>query len=139
MMIEQLNTFLTHYQDTPFKTGVNDCALFAAHWIKLRTGEDLAARFQGRYLDDEGSHKLITEFGFKDLEDMVIKECDRLGVRRESPLLAQRGDVVWVQGVRTKLCGIVTSDGVAVLSAKGLITLPISSIEIAWTIEGAAE
>lgn len=138
-MIERLGKFLAHYRDTQFETGKHDCALFVAHWIELRTGEDLAASFKGAYRSDRESHKLIRAKGYQHLEDMVLTLGDKVGVRRETPLLAQRGDVAWITDGDTKLCGIVCAAGVAVLSDQGLIIKPLHSINVAWCIpEGGA-
>ncbi|MGF1775907.1 DUF6950 family protein [Vibrio nomapromontoriensis] len=132
--MESLHEFLNRYQCTRFKTGENDCALFVAAWVRLLTGKDLAKRFQGHYCNDIGSHRLIRKLGFNDLEDMVHVLGDAVGVRRSTPLLAQRGDVAWLKGSHEHICGIVCANGVAVLGPEGLIIVPLSTIETAWQI-----
>jgi hypothetical protein len=136
--MEPLHQFLKSYQDVRFKTGVNDCALFVAAWVQLLTGEDLAKDFLGNYANDTGSHRLIRKRGFKNLEHMVHELGDKYGVRRETPALAQRGDVVWVAGSEQSLCGIIGAPGVMVLSEKGLIALPLQKVICAWCITRGA-
>lgn len=134
--IEKLNTFLAKYADKDFATGVNDCALFVSDWTLELTGEDLAAPFRGRYKTDLGSARLIKKLGYKGLEDLVYREFDRIAKRRESTLIAQRGDVAWVNGSQERVCGVVGASGVLVLGVTGLVSLPLSSIVCAWEIEG---
>ncbi|MCG9624646.1 hypothetical protein L1D34_07305 [Vibrio mediterranei] len=138
-MMEQLHNFLATYRDTSFETGVNDCALFVAAWIKLCTGQDLAAHFHGRYCNDAGSHRLIRKQGFKHLKEMVHSLGDDIGERLDNPLLAQRGDVVWLNDTRHCLCGIVCSSGIAVLSDSGLSILPLHTAITAWRIPISGE
>ncbi|MCU8207697.1 hypothetical protein M2H05_15010 [Vibrio vulnificus] len=134
--IEKLNEFLADYTGKGFATGVNDCALFVSNWALVVTGEDLAVPFRGRYKTDLGSARLIKKLGYKNLEDLVHREFDRVGKRRKSPLMAQRGDVAWVVGSQERVCGIVGAGGVLVLGVSGLVSLPLSSIVCAWEIEG---
>ncbi len=132
---ELLAEFLKPYRSQEFETGVNDCALFISDWAKALTGLDLAVRFRGKYNSDLGSARLIKKLGYAGLEDLVCSEFDRIGKRRQKPMLAQRGDIVWVNGAKERLCGIVGATGILVLGIDGLITLPISKAAIAWEVD----
>ncbi len=136
---ELLTEFLKPYQSQAFETGVNDCALFISDWTKTLTGLDLAVRFRGKYNSDLGSARLIKKLGYAGLEDLVCSELDRIGKRRQKPMLAQRGDIVWVHGAKERLCGIVGATGILVLGIDGLITLPISNALIAWEVDMVEE
>lgn len=133
--LQQLTEFLTRYQDRPFETGVNDCALFISDWVLELTGKDFSEPFRGQYTSDLGSARLIKKLGFTDLSDLVSSTLDEHASRRSAPLLAQRGDVAWVKNRDEYLCGIVVGDGVVVLGENGLITLSILQVEKAWCIE----
>ncbi|MCE7638393.1 hypothetical protein LZT07_13795 [Vibrio fluvialis] len=133
--LELLNAFIKNYQDRTFETGVNDCALFASDWAKTLTGLDLATRFRGKYRSDLGSARLIKKLGYRGLEDLVCSELDRIGHRLENPLQAERGDIAWVQGPTEKVCGIVGGTGVFVLGLNGLVSLPVTKVLRAWSID----
>ncbi|WP_158133661.1 DUF6950 family protein [Vibrio navarrensis] len=136
MKIQKLVSFLEMYQGRPFETGVNDCALFVSDWVRLLTGHDFAEPFRGKYTSDLGSARLMKKLGYKDLYDLVASTLDAHGAKRASPMLAQRGDVVWAKHRETYLCGIALADGVAAIGHDGLLSLPISSIQEAWCIDG---
>ncbi|SHO58804.1 DUF6950 family protein [Vibrio quintilis] len=133
-MIDLFHDFLDPYLDRPFQTGVNDCALFVADWVKQLTGDDFAAPFRGHYQTDLGSARLIKKQGYRDLADLVISTLDSHCQRREFPALAQRGDVAWLDNQGRMLCGIVAACGVIAIGTDGLISLPISAVKIAWQV-----
>jgi hypothetical protein len=100
----------------PFVWGVHDCPTFAFETRMILTvGEDVAA--------------LWRRLGWASLEDMGRA---LLGEPRTSVLLAQRGDIVLADtGLGFGICTGATAVGMA---PEGLMTVPLTSCQLAWPI-----
>lgn len=127
----QLKEFLDAASKQSFSWGVADCALFAADWVALRTGEDLAAEFRGTYNTEPGSVEALNREGNATLEDALR---DKLGEPLPSPLQAQRGDVALVSTPIGLACGVVTAHGVVCRGYRKLNVMPMHKIAFAWRI-----
>jgi len=114
----------------PFAWGLHDCATFAFGIRSLLTGgEDVAALWRGRYSTALGSARVMRRLGWASLEDMGLA---LLGAPRETPLLAQRGDIVLADtGLGFGICVGATAVGMA---TEGLMTVPLTSCRLAWSI-----
>jgi hypothetical protein len=93
----------------PFVWGLHDCPTFAFETRMLLTdGEDTAALWRGRYT------------------------TALLGDPRTTALLAQRGDIVLADtGLGFGICNGATAVGMA---PEGLVTVPLTSCQLAWPI-----
>ena len=114
----------------PFAWGLHDCVTFAFETrMTLTGGADMAALWRGRYSTALGSARVMRRLGWGSLEDMGHA---LLGAPRETPLLAQRGDIVLVgTGLGFGICVGATAVGMA---PEGLMTVPLTSCRLAWTI-----
>jgi hypothetical protein len=76
----------------PFAWGDHDCASFAFETRRMLTeGEDVAALWRGRYTTALGAQRVMRRLGWASIEAMGRS---LLGEPRETPLLAQRGDMI---------------------------------------------
>jgi hypothetical protein len=96
---------------TPFEFGRMDCSLWAADWVRLRTGVDLAADWRGQYGTRREYMRLLLARG--GLVRVAARAMERVGatlvpvetvrpgdigiiVTEDGPALAIRGSVDWV-------------------------------------------
>jgi len=114
----------------PFAWGLHDCVTFAFETrMTLTGGADMAALWRGRYSTALGGARVMRRLGWGSLEDMGLA---LLGAPRETPLLAQRGDIVLADtGLGFGICVGATAAGMA---PEGLMTVPLTSCRLAWTI-----
>ncbi|MEQ8367406.1 MAG: hypothetical protein RIB61_11915 [Roseicyclus sp.] len=95
----------------------------------LTVGEDVAALWRGRYTTALGGERVMRRLGWASLEDMGRA---LLGEPRTSVLLAQRGDIVLADtGLGFGICTGATAVGMA---PEGLMTVPLTSCQLAWPI-----
>lgn len=87
---QRLNNYLSAHLDAKFEWGRIDCALFVAGAVEAMTGVDYGAKFRGKYHDEAGALKAITEVG--GAKNIVVLMDDILPRRVRS--MVQRGDVV---------------------------------------------
>jgi len=90
----------------PFELGKMDCSLFAADWVRLQTGVDLAASWRGTYSTRREYLRLLSADG--GLVRVVARAMHHIKAPQIPPADAQPGDI----GI------IVTEDGPA-LAVRG--------------------
>lgn len=123
----ELQRFLTERREMPFSWGSNDCATFAAEWVRRCTGE---AVFESDYGDAAGA---VRAMNGQILADLVSA---RLGppLAGVELLRAGRGDVGLVpMGDRAGL-GVVAGRYVASPGADGLVLIDRDRLITAWRI-----
>lgn len=126
---ERLQAFIESRRDTAFAWGSHDCALFAADWVASVTGKDPADGIRGRYQTALGAGRVIKrEGGLEAIAD------SRLGERVE-PKLAQRGDVVLLDGSHGPTLGVCLGVEAAAPGEDGLMLVPMSRALACWRAE----
>lgn len=127
---EKLATFVHDKSHQSFEWGVNDCALFAADWVKILTDKDPAEAFRGRYSTAREAVDIIQEQG--GLEAIATKA---LGEPLSHTLMIQRGDVALVQvNGRESLTICVGSEVVGPAVDTGVALVPITDIIKSWAV-----
>ncbi|WP_234702889.1 DUF6950 family protein [Thalassobacter stenotrophicus] len=114
----------------PFVWGVHDCPTFAFETRMILTGgDDIAALWRGRYTTALGGARVMRRLGWASLEEMGRA---LLGEPRPAVLLAGRGDIVLSDtGLGFGICTGATAAGMA---PEGLVTVPLTSCQLAWPI-----
>ena len=117
----------------PFAWGSMDCALFVCDCILAITGEDVAAKFRGRYKTERGANSQWARRGYPTFLAIVIAT---LGEPLQTVRLAQRGDVVLIEGDLGFATAIVDLNGRDFVgaSAEGLHRFPIGLAKYAWRV-----
>lgn len=126
----RLHAALEAARTTPFAWGRHDCATWAFDLARdLSGGADHAALWRGRYRTAGGCAKTLRTLGWTSLE-----EGGRalLGEPLDDPRLAQRGDLVL--GGTPEAFGVVIGARAAFVAPEGLVTLPLGSCRLAWSI-----
>ena len=84
-----LHDYLLEAESRPFAWGEHDCALWAAGWVRLSTGDDFASAWRGRYRTARGAKALMTRRGFSGVAAIASAHLCEIPVP-----LAQRGDLL---------------------------------------------
>ena len=100
----------------PFRPGRQDCALFAAGWIKLATGRDLARGWRSRYRSLRRGQRLLQEAGFADHVALAAAHLPEI-----APAFAQVGDLAVLDD---NALGIVAGEMIYCLRPDGLGLVP---------------
>lgn len=128
----RLARFLEAASKRPFSWGQTDCALFAADWVLMATGEDPAVAFRGKYDSRSGAALALRQYGAGTLEATATK---MLGEPMSSPLCAQRGDICSITTDEGPALGICGGEFVAVMTPdQGWGRRPLSDISKAWRV-----
>jgi hypothetical protein len=105
-LLTDLSAHIRRGDVTPFGLGVMDCSLWAAEWVLIRTGRDLAAGWRGQYSTRREYMRLLLCDG--GLVRVTARAMKAVGATLVAPSDAQPGDI----GI------IMTTDGAA-LAVRG--------------------
>jgi hypothetical protein len=119
-----LAAYIEERRNAPFAWGSNDCCLFAADWIQIATGRDIAAQWRGSYTTALGARRALDEGG--GIERLVEQEG---GIRIQTGL-AQRGDLVAQDFPVGIALGICVGPLAAFVSQNGIEFVPLSKASI---------
>ena len=110
----------------PFAWGSNDCALWAAKWVRLCTGQDFTADWEGRYTTAAGAARRMLDLGYANVAEIASAALP------EKPVaMAVRGDLLLHP---SGALGICTGLQGSFLSADGLIADRTLDCERAWGV-----
>lgn len=127
-----LQHYLARTAHRRFDPGRHDCALWAAGWVQLATGKDLAARYRGRYDSLDQGYALLRETGYDHPIAIAAEHFTEI-----APLMANAGDlaVVVPAGSNEPALGIVQGSGfVYVLRETGLGTVSLTDAARAFRL-----
>ena len=110
----------------PFRPGRHDCALFAAGWVKLVTGWDLARGWRSTYRSLKRGQQLLEEAGFADHVAFAASHLPEI-----LPAFAQVGDLAVLE---TQAFGIVAGEMIYCLRPNGLGLVPRSAMRRAFQV-----
>lgn len=110
---------------TPFAWGTHDCASWAFS-VALRLRGEPPPPWLGTYSSEIGAYRALRAHGLA-LEDMGTSI---LGPPMASPLMAQRGDVVFAGGAY----GIVVGADILQIGPEGLVARPVTDAVRAWRV-----
>lgn len=110
-----------------FSWGSHDCCTFAQECVNAQLAETVVLPVVG-WTDERAALRAIAEAG--GLESGL----DGMFTRRESPLLAQRGDVALVDVHGRQCVAVCTGVSLVVPNADGLESIPVTDGLIAWRV-----
>ena len=96
----------------PFRPGRHDCALFAAGWVKIATGQDYARGWRSTYRSLKCGQQLLEEAGFSDHVDFAAAHLPEI-----APAFAQVGDLAVLDD---QAFGITVGEMIYCLKPEGL-------------------
>lgn len=114
--------YLTTWLKVPFTWGTNDCALFSARWVEIKTGKDHLVGIRSWSNKREAIRTLREVGGMKAALDRRLS--------RVHPNLARDGDLALY---RSCLC-IVSGPHVVGPSKNGLVFVSRLEAECAWSL-----
>ena len=116
-MADRHSAVIAYAQDareTAFRPGKHDCATFAAGWVKRCGGPDLMKGLRSKYSSLKKGRELAAEMGYATELDVVVAHL------HEVPrLMAQSGDVAWIEDGESAGFGLVAGEIVYCLTPKG--------------------
>ena len=110
----------------PFRPGRHDCALFAAGWVKLATGQDFARGWRSTYRSLRRGQQLLEEAGFADHVDFAAAHLPEI-----PPAFAQIGDLAVLDD---KAFGITAGEMIYCLRPQGLGLVPRGQMRRAFAV-----
>ena len=127
--MDRLSMLIAYAADAgqrPFRPGHHDCALFAAGWVKLVTGRDLARGWRSTYRSLRRGQQLLEEAGFADHVALAAAHLPEI-----APAFAQVGDLAVLE---TQAFGIVAGEMIYCLRPEGLGLVPRSAMRRAFNV-----
>ena len=100
----------------PFRPGRHDCALFAAGWVKIATGQDHARGWRSTYRSLRRGQQLLEEAGFADHVALAATHLPEI-----APAFAQVGDLAVLDD---NAFGINAGEMIYCLKPQGLGLVP---------------
>jgi hypothetical protein len=131
---ERLDQFVAGAIDKYFEWGSFDCCLFSCDAVLAITGVDLAADFRGSYSSELGAARLLAKY--RGVEGIAWKVAAEHSILEVPVLMAQRGDIVIMDGERGPTLGIVAPHGdkALFLGVDGMAAVELSKCRKAWRI-----
>lgn len=136
--VAALESYLIGCSTKHFRYGDIDCALFAADWVQVATGVDLAAEYRGKYACAFGAARALKEIAHGGLIEAATRA---LGNPLAAPEGAHRGDialapVVTETGRVGAALAIVDLSGarLVALGPSGLTRAPLTQATLAWSV-----
>jgi len=111
----------------PFRPGRHDCALFAAGWVKLATGRDLARGWRSAYRSLSKGQHMLEEAGYADHVALAAAHLPEV-----APAFAQVGDIAVLDN---QAFGIVAGEMIYCLRPEGLGLVPRGQMRRAFQLE----
>ena len=127
--MDRLSLLIAYAADAgqqPFRPGRHDCALFAAGWVKLVTGRDLARGWRSTYRSLRRGQQLMQDAGFSDHVAFAAAHLPEI-----APAFAQVGDLAVLE---TQAFGIVAGEMIYCLRPEGLGLVPRSAMRRAFNL-----
>lgn len=128
----RLNDHLEKSRKKPFEWGGNDCVLFSADVIQAMTGADPIPELRGKWTSKATARRVLKKHG--GLEATAEKVANENGWRRVPNMLAQRGDLLLMQGKNGPLLAICVGASAIAPGESGMVTLPVGQAIKAWHI-----
>jgi hypothetical protein len=110
----------------PFRPGRHDCALFAAGWVKLVTGRDLARGWRSTYRSLKRGQRLLREAGFADHVALAAAHLPEI-----APAFAQPGDLAVLED---NAFGLNAGEMIYCLRPDGLGLVPRGQMRRAFAV-----
>ncbi|WP_416914062.1 DUF6950 family protein [Seohaeicola sp.] len=121
-----LIAYATEAGQRPFRPGRHDCALFAAGWVKIATGQDYARGWRSTYRSLKRGQQLLEVAGFSDHVDFAAAHLPEI-----APAFAQVGDLAVLDD---QALGIVAGEMIYCLKPQGLGLIPRSAMRRAFAV-----
>jgi hypothetical protein len=110
----------------PFRPGRHDCALFAAGWVKIATGQDFARGWRSTYRSLRRGQQLLEEAGFVDHVALAATHLPEI-----ASAFAQIGDLAVLDD---QAFGIVAGEMIYCLKPQGLGLVPRGCMRRAFAV-----
>jgi len=110
----------------PFRPGRHDCALFAAGWVKIATGQDHARGWRSTYRSLRRGQQVLEAAGYSDHVALAAAHLPEI-----PPAFAQPGDLAVLDD---NAFGIIAGEMIYCLKPQGLGLVPRGSMRRAFAV-----
>ena len=124
--LSMLIAYATEAGQKPFRPGRNDCALFAAGWVKIATGQDCARGWRSIYRSLKRGQQLLEKAGFADHVEFAAAHLPEI-----APAFAQVGDIAVLDD---QAFGITAGEMIYCLTPQGLGLVPRGQMHRAFAV-----
>lgn len=135
-LLTSMAEYLRSAAAEPFAWGRSDCAFFAAGWVSLRTGIDVAAPYRQRFSSSSGSRRIVREAG--GIVGLATEIAAAAGLARTEAPTA--GDVGVIESAAGQIFAIrgATGDRWVAKHRRGVVAGPAPFVA-AWHVPGRAD
>lgn len=128
----KLDLFIEEKRAQPFHWERNNCAFFAADWVALLTGVDLASSYREQVTSVRSAVKLMRNGG--GLLDLATAPLARWNCPQVPVAYARRGDLVTTETKHGPAFGVFLGHCGAFAGPAGLTFVPCDQLTQAWRI-----
>jgi len=128
----KLDLFIEEKRRQPFNWRTNNCAFFAADWLAIMLGVDLAARFRERVTSPRSALAAIDSHG--EVDAIAAQELEHVGATEVALALARRGDIVTTDTRHGPAMGVWLGHCAAFAGPEGVEFIRADQIRRAWRV-----
>ena len=129
---KKIKEFYTEHKDTEFVWGVSDCSHFAAQWVKLFIGKDIA-KDMPTYSSEVEAMQVLSDLGYSTQEDSLDNYFKRIAKTQ-----LMRGDIVghYFKDARYMAIGVYTGESSMFKAPHGILSVPYKFIDqnLCWRV-----
>lgn len=129
---EKLDLFIEEKRRQAFDWRSNNCAFFAADWLAILVGVDLAEKFRGKVTSPRSALDVIQAGG--EVDAIAAQELERIGASEVAVALARRGDIVTTETRHGPAMGVWLGHCAAFAGPEGVQFIRAEEIRRAWRV-----
>lgn len=108
---ERFHEALLERSEHSFTWGETDCLMTVCTFLEVITGVNPGSAYRGQYTTEAGALRIIRAGGCSSMEELVSQLAAAQGYAEISPRLAQRGDLIALDGPEGTAFGVVSLNG----------------------------
>jgi hypothetical protein len=129
---EKLDLFIQEKRDQAFDWGTNNCAFFAADWVTILVGLDLAAEYRDKITSPLAAYRAVEAAG--EVDAIAAEQLAAAGFPEIPLIYARRGDVVTTHTRHGPAMGVLLGHCAAFAGTECLEFIPTTQLLRAWKI-----
>ena len=129
---EKLDLFIQEKRDQAFDWATNNCAFFAADWVTILVGLDLAAAFRDKITSPLAAYRAVEAAG--EVDAIAAEQLEAAGFPEIPLIYARRGDVVTTDTRHGPAMGVFLGHAGAFAGTEGVDFVKTADLRRAWRI-----
>lgn len=128
----KLDLFIEEKRAQPFDWRTNNCAFFAADWLAILVGVDLAESFRGQVTTPRSALDIIHQRGETDA--IAAGRLEEIGGLEVPVVQARRGDIVTTDTRHGPAMGVFLGNAGAFAGPEGVEFVKTADLRRAWRV-----